>query len=101
MNRRDDKKRWIRRWIHATHTGHQLPISLFAHSVHKQSTNDYKALLTITLDYKTQHLAYSDAWKLLKEEVTGLVIKKRNPYHLVRFCPQDIKDNADTFTALF
>ena len=98
MNRRDDEKQWIGRWIHDTHTGHQFPMSPFAYSVHKQSIDNYMALLTVAREYRTQGLAYSDARKLLKEEAT--VIKKRDYYNLVRLCPQDIKDNDDTITAL-
>ncbi|KAK9443781.1 MULE transposase domain-containing protein [Metarhizium brunneum] len=100
MNRHDDEKQWIGRWIRDTHTGHSFPISPFAYSVHKQSIDNYKALLTTAREYKTQGLAYSDARKLLKEEATGLVIKRRDYYNLVRLCPQDIKDNDDTITAL-
>ncbi|KAK9443881.1 MULE transposase domain-containing protein [Metarhizium brunneum] len=100
MNRRDDEKQWIGRWIHDTHTGHQFPMSPFAYNVHRQSIDSYKALLTVAREYKTQGLAYSDARRLLKEEAAGLVIKKRDYYNLVRLCPQDIKDDDDTITAL-
>ncbi|EXU94697.1 MULE transposase domain protein [Metarhizium robertsii] len=66
----------------------------------RQSIDSYKALLTVAREYKTQGLAYSDARRLLKEEAAGLVIKKRDYYNLVRLCPQDIKDDDDTITAL-
>ncbi|KAK9444244.1 MULE transposase domain-containing protein [Metarhizium brunneum] len=75
-------------------------VSLFAYSIYKQSIDNYKALLTTAREYKTQGLAYSNAWKLLKEEATGLVIKRRDYYNLVRLCPQDVKDHDDTITAL-
>ncbi|EFZ03286.2 hypothetical protein MAA_00360 [Metarhizium robertsii ARSEF 23] len=69
-------------------------------ALERQSIDSYKALLTVAREYKTQGLAYSDARRLLKEEAAGLVIKKRDYYNLVRLCPQDIKDDDDTITAL-